>query len=131
MNSGTGTPFFRTQNVQKINIMSTNQSAIIPATGEARTAHETGYQVIDGVAITPELLERVQILQTNCNEGITLWQASAMRLIDSFMTCSEGNLADGERVEHVWTICNLIGFVSTMGAPHDFLFKQMEEGRHK
>lgn len=111
--------------------MSTNQSAIVVSNDEARNTHETGYQVIDGVAITPELLERAQILQTDCNEGITLWQASAMRLIDSFMTCSEDNLSDKERVEHVWTICNLIDFVSTMRAPHDFLIKQMEEGRQK
>lgn len=103
----------------------------VQGTDEARTAHETSYQVIDGVAITPELLERARILQMNCNEGITLWQASAMRLIDSFMTCSEDNLSDKERVEHVWTICNLIDFVSTMGASHDFLFKQMEKGRRK
>lgn len=108
-----------------------NLQSTVQGTDEARHTHETGYQVIDGVAITPELLERAQILQTDCNEGITLWQASAMRLIDSFMTCSEGNLSDGERVEHVWTICNLIDFVSTMGAPHDFLIKQMEEGRRK
>lgn len=100
----------------------------VQGTDKARTAHETGYQVIDGVVITPELLERAQILQTNCNEGITLWQASAMRLIDSFMTCSEDNLSDRERVEHVWTICNLIDFVSTMGAPHDFCLSKWKKG---
>lgn len=50
--------------------MSTNQLAIVTSTEEARTTHDTGYQVIDGVTITPKLLERSQILQTNCNEGI-------------------------------------------------------------
>ncbi len=96
-----------------------------------KTSEPIDYQVIDRVAITPELIERTQTLQTNCNEGITLWQASATRLIDSFMTCSENNLDDGERVEHVWTICNLVDFVSSMESPREFRLQQIEERENR
>lgn len=92
-------------------------------------SHETGYQLIDGVVITPELLQRISVMQDDCNDGITIWEARAMRLIISFMTYADGNLEDADKMEHVWTICNLVSFMETMQAPDEYLVKMIREER--
>lgn len=94
--------------------MSTNQSAIVTSTDEARQAHETGYQIIDGVAITPKLLERVKMIQEGGGENLPIWESCTMRFLNAFVSCSDGNMDNAERLDHIDTICNLFDFVTSM-----------------
>mgnify|MGYP005896284013 CR=1 FL=1 len=103
----------------------------VQGTDEARTTHETGYQVINGVAITPELIKQVGFIQYDLNDALKVWESKAMRLINAFMTYSDGNLEDSERLEHVWTICNLVEFVAAMESPLEFQLQQIEEERRE
>lgn len=70
-----------------------NLQSTVQGTDEARHTHETGYQVIDGVAITPELLERAQILQTDCNEGITSLSAVTGIPATGLVVINQGGVA--------------------------------------
>lgn len=88
---------------------------------------QTKYQLIDGVAITPKLLERVKMVQEDGGENLPIWESCTMRLLNAFVFCSDGNMDDAERLDHIDTICNLLEFVICMKAPREVELQQIEE----
>lgn len=92
---------------------------------------EKNYQLINGAVITPELLKTVSYLQEERNDALETWKAKSMMLVDAFMTNSDGNLDDTERMEHVWTICSLVGFIDSLKLPKELMHEQIKEGGEK
>lgn len=88
---------------------------------------QTKYQLIDGVAITPELIERVKMIQEDGGENLPIWESCTMRLLNAFVFCSDGNMDDAERLDYIDTICNLLKFVTCMKAPREVELQQIEE----
>lgn len=88
---------------------------------------QTKCQLIDGVAITPKLLARVKMIQEDGGENLPIWEACTMRLLNAFVFCSDGNMDDAERLDHIDTICNLLEFVTCMKAPREVELQQIEE----
>lgn len=81
------------------------------------------YTIVNGIVITPELIEKVKSIQEDFGAQLAGWKSETFDLISTFLDHS-CDMEAAKRLECIETICSLIEFASSMRAPREFMMKE-------